>query len=306
MTEAPRLCVVGSSNTDMVVHCDRLPSPGETVLGGDVMVAGGGKGANQAVALARLGARVALVARVGSDIFGDQAMVNLSRESVETRYVTRDKGHPSGVALITVDGRGENIITVAPGANGALSPADVEAAEEAIASSAALLVQMEIPAETVEAAVDAARDLGVRVVLNPAPARPLSDDLLGKVEVLVPNETELRLAAGVGEDVTVEKTARSLIERGCGAVVVTLGGQGGLVVTAEASARVPAFKVKAVDAVGAGDAFVAALAYGICSGRDLEGAAAFACAAAALATTRRGAQPSLPSLGEVERFLQVR
>lgn len=303
MTKAPRLCVVGSSNTDMIVHCERLPAPGETVLGGDVLVASGGKGANQAVALARLGAQVSLVARVGTDIFGDQTMVNLSREGVEMRHVVRDRHRPSGVALITVDARGENIITVAPGANSALSPADVEAAEEAIASASALIVQMEIPPETVAAAVDAAWRLGVRVVLNPAPARPLPEALLRKVELLVPNESELRFLAGVDDDATVEKAARALLARGCGAVVVTLGAQGALLVTSSGSARVPAFKVKAVDAVGAGDAFVAALAYAVCSGKDLEAATTFACAAAALATTKRGAQPSLPTLGEVEAFL---
>jgi ribokinase len=298
---AGRVIVVGSSNTDMIVRAERLPLPGETVLGGDFVTAAGGKGANQAVAAARVGAQVTFVARVGGDMFGQQALENFRREGLDLTYLVQDPDAPSGVALIVVGPGGKNIIAVAPGANSRLSPADVAAAQPAHNQARVLLLQLEIPLATVRAAAEAGRAAGLTVMLNPAPAQPLPDDLLRIVDWLTPNESEAALLAGTPEP---EAAAAALLERGVGGVIVTLGEAGALVAPAHGPMqRVPGFQVEAMDTTGAGDAFVGGLAAALARGEALEVAVRYAHAVAAISVTRVGAQPSLPSGEEVERFL---
>ena len=302
-SKSSRIVVVGSSNTDMVVQTDRLPQPGETVLGGDLIIAPGGKGANQAVAAARLGAGVAFVARVGQDMFGQEALGNFQREGLDTRYVVQDPDAPSGVALIVVGPDGQNIIAVAPGANRRLSPADVEAASPAFAEARVVLLQLEIPLETVMAAAKAGRSAGATVILNPAPApsSPLPDEVFAHVDILTPNETEAAVLTGRE---TPEDAALALLQKGVNTVVVTLGAAGALLVTGPDQIRqVPGFRVAAVDATAAGDAFNGALAVALARGDSLDAAVRYAHAVAAISVTRLGAQPSLPTANEVEAFL---
>ena len=297
-----KIVVVGSSNTDLIVRAARLPGPGETVLGGDLATAAGGKGANQAVAAARLGADVAFVARVGQDMFGQGALEAFRREGLNTGYVTRDAEAPSGVALIVVGPDAQNLIAVAPGANSRLTPADVQAAQPAIAAANVMLLQLEIPLETVLAAAQAGRAAGLTVILNPAPAQPLPDEVLAAVDLLTPNETEAALLAGASEP---EAAAAALLARGVRTVIVTLGEAGALVAAGPGDmARAPGFHVEAVDTTAAGDAFNGGLAVALARGELLRAAVRYAQAVAALSVTRLGAQPSLPRAAEVAQFLE--
>ena len=297
--------VVGSSNTDMVLRVPRIPKPGETVLGGAFAMAAGGKGANQAVAAVRAGANVAFVARVGEDIFGERALANFEADGIDTRFVFRTAGSPSGVALINVDGRGENSIAVASGANALLTAGDVARAADAFSSADVVLLQLESPLEAVEAAVRQAGERGVPVILNPAPARPLADDLLRRVAVLTPNEHEAELLAGVlvRDEEGARKAAAGLRARGPAAVVVTLGERGAYASLREFEGLVPAFKVVPVDTTAAGDVFNGALATAVAEGVPLAEALRFASAAAAISVTRPGAQPSAPTRAEIGAFL---
>jgi len=298
-----KIVVVGSSNTDMVVQVPHLPAPGETVLGGAFVMAAGGKGANQAVATARLGAQVTLVARVGQDVFGERALAGFEREGISTQHIIADPEAASGVALITVDSAGENSIAVAPGANARLSPEDVERARETIQGADALLLQLEVPLETVQTAAELGRQAGVRVILNPAPApgSPLPPALLAYVDVLTPNEKEA--SDLVGAPRSPEKAARQLLQQGVGAVVVTLGARGALIAAPQGEQHVASFAVEAVDTTAAGDAFNGGLAVALAKGQPLGEAVRFASACGALATTQLGAQPSLPTEEEVTTFL---
>jgi ribokinase len=300
----PRIVVIGSSNTDLVVRARRIPAPGETVLGGSYMTAAGGKGANQAVAAARLGAEVAFVGRVGRDTFGDAALAALREEGINTELVARDESAPSGVALIVVDEQGENAIAVAPGANDHLGEADVDRARVRIAAADAVLLQLETPIATVAHAAQVAHELGVRVMLNPAPAEPLGGDLLAHVTVLTPNEGEARLLSGMRVDDadSAERAARALCGRGVANVVVTMGAEGAVFMSESGVGRVAGASVRAVDTTAAGDAFTGALSYALAAGRPLSDAVRFASTAGALAVTRAGAQPSLPTRDEVEAF----
>ncbi len=299
-----RVIVVGSSNTDMIIRADRLPAPGETVLGGDLVMAAGGKGANQAVAAARAGAAVTFVARVGQDLFGAAALQNFQREGLDTRYVTQDTDAPSGVALIVVGPRGQNLIAVAPGANSRLSPAEVESATPAFAEAQVVVMQLEIPVETVLAAAQAGRAVGATVILNPAPAQSLPHALYTAVDILTPNETEAALLTG---EQTPEEAATTLLKQGLKTVIVTLGEVGVLAATApDHLRRIPGFTVEAVDATAAGDAFNGGLAAALARGQALEAAVRYAQAVAALSVTRLGAQPSLPTGTEVQTFLNAR
>lgn len=289
---------------DLVVKAPRIPSLGETILGGDFLMVPGGKGANQAVAAAKLGAHVHFIARLGDDLFGRQSLANFEREGVDTTYVTSTGGAASGVALITVDARGNNVIVVAPGANHELSEADVRRAEADIGAAGAVVAQLEVPIETVACAAALAREAQVPFILDPAPAQELSTDVLSMVSVLTPNETEAGILTGV--EVTDETSARVAAARllACGvkAVVVTMGAQGYLLAAADAVEFVPALPVRAVDATAAGDAFTGSLAVGLARGQSLRDAAQFAARAAALSVTKMGAQPSMPTRQAVEAF----
>jgi len=298
-----RVVVVGSSNTDLTVLCPELPGPGQTVLGGELYTAAGGKGANQAVAAARAGARVSFVGAVGDDDFGRRAVAGLKRDRIDTRHVAVKKGTPSGAALILVEKSGENLIAVAPGANRALTVADVSRAADVIGRAGALLLQLEVPLRTVRRAAAIARKAGVSVILNPAPmpAKPLPRALLADVDYLVPNRVELLRLTGSRSQ---SRAAKELFGLGVRALVVTLGAEGARVITPDGSLPVPSFRVKAVDAVGAGDCFCGYVAAGLAAGETLEAAARLACAAAAVSVSRRGAQPSIPTRAEALRLLR--
>ena len=301
-----RVLVVGSSNTDMIVRVPRIPRPGETVLGGAFSTAAGGKGANQAVAAARAGGRVTFVARVGTDGFGDRTLAGLEADGIDTRYVLRTDDAPSGIALITVGERGENSISVVSGANAFLSVEDIDAAGEAFASADIVLLQLESPIETVEAAVREAGERGVPVILNPAPARELDDALLAGVNVLTPNEHEAGFLAGiaVSDDRGAREAARRLRDRGPETVIITMGDRGAFVSAPGFEGPSAAFKVVPVDTTGAGDVFNGALAVALAEKLPMLEALRFAQAAAAISVTRPGAQPSAPTRAEIEAFVR--
>lgn len=302
----PRIAVVGSSNTDMVIRLAGLPRPGETVLGGAFAMAAGGKGANQAVGAARAGGDVSLIARIGRDVFAARTLAGWKADRVRADRVIRDPERPSGTALIFVAADGENCIAVAPGANAALSPADVRRAEPSIASAGAVLLSLEIPLNTALAAAALASRHGVPVILNPAPARPLPSGLLKAVSVLTPNESEAELLTGlrIDGDAAAGRAADRLLRRGVRrAVVITMGRRGAFAAGDGIRRRIAAFRVRAVDTTAAGDIFNGALAVALTEGRPLEEAVRFANAAAALSVTRPGAQPSAPRRSEIERLL---
>jgi ribokinase len=303
---ANKIVVVGSSNTDMIVQTPHIPRPGETILGGTFNTAAGGKGANQAVACARAGGPVTFVARVGADMFGDQALQGFREDGINVDFVTKDESAPSGVALIIVDDQGENSIAVASGANGNLSVSDVEAAAETIKTAGILLMQLETPIETIEAASALAVKHGVKVILNPAPAQPLSDALLEQVSILTPNETEAEMLTGIGvqNEADAKKAAQALVDKGVTHVIITLGAAGAYVYSDEFSGMVPGFKVDPVDTTAAGDTFNGTLAVGLAEGKSLAEAVTFANAAAAISVTTLGAQPSAPKREAVEAFLE--
>ena len=306
-----KVAVVGSINMDLVVRAPRFALAGETILGHAFNTIPGGKGANQAVAARRQGAEVCMIGRVGGDDFGDTMSRNLEREGINTERLVSDQGESSGVALITVDDSGENTIIVVPGANGRLSVADIEAARKLIAEADILLMQLEIPLAVVEHAARAAREGGVTVILNAAPARPLSPQLLSLVDYLVVNETEVLLLArgtsATNGTTSPEEAARALQGIGARNVVITLGEEGAVLLPVSgASVPVPAFTVRAVDTTAAGDAFVGAFAVRLAAGAEPAEALRWANAAGALTVTREGAQPSLPTFAEVEEFLRER
>jgi ribokinase len=298
----PRILVVGSSNTDMIIKLDRIPQPGETILGGEFVIAAGGKGANQAVAAARAGGNVIFIARLGSDIFGENAIAGFLQDGIRTDYIVCDKTAPSGVAMIFVAKDGENSIAVASGANGRLSPADVKRARAAFAGASAVVVQLETPLETVETAAVMAAKAGVPIILNPAPARALPVRLLKRVSILTPNETEASLLTGitVKDERSAAQAAKKLRASGVAIVILTLGSRGAFVATESISRLVPGFRVTAVDTTAAGDVFNGALAVGLGEGGSLLEAVRFANAAAAISVTRLGAQPSAPERKEIQ------
>lgn len=303
---ARRIVVVGSSNTDMIIKSDRIPRPGETVLGGTFSLAAGGKGANQAVAAARAGGDVSFIARVGNDAFGEQALCDFREDGIDVQGVIRDADSPSGVALIFVDKHGQNCIAVASGANARLCPADVEHCRAVVEGAGILLMQLETPLDVVARAAELAVSAGAAVILNPAPATELPPALLRNVTLLTPNESEAAMLTGISvEDAeTEERAARVLLSRGVGTVIVTLGARGAFYAAAGESGRVPAFPVEAVDTTAAGDVFNGALAVAFSEGRPLREAIRFANAAAALSVTRMGAQPSIPRREQIEAFLR--
>jgi ribokinase len=282
-----------------------LPHAGETILGGEFAIAAGGKGANQAVAAARLGANVTFITRLGRDWMGNQALESYHAEGIHCDYITRDERASSGVALIMVDAHAENLIGVAPGANGTLKPEHVEQAEEAFRQASILMVQLEIPLETVEAAIHLARKHDVRVILNPAPARELPAAMFQDV-IITPNETEAGILTGMNTTTSagVTNAAKQLFDQGARQVVITLGERGVLLATRDRVEAIPAFHVHAIDTTAAGDAFNGGLACALARGDSISAAIRYASAVAALSVTRLGAQPSLPSRNEVETFLK--
>ena len=302
---AARVTVVGSLNMDLVIRAPRIPQPGETIIGDAFHTLSGGKGANQAVAAARLGAQVTMVGRVGNDPYADALLQSLSAAGVNGDFVVKDDEGPTGVALIVVDDTGQNSIVVASGANMRLSPSDVDRAEASIAAADALILQLESPLPAVVRAAEIACSHAVAVVLNPAPARSLPDELLACVDVLIPNESEAKLLTNtpVSEPLEAESVAGILLDQGVGAVIITLGPRGALLAREEGMMLAPAFPIEPVDTTAAGDAFVAGLAVAMANGMPLPEAVRWGNGAGALAATRLGAQSSLPSLAELERLL---
>ncbi|MFB6106416.1 MAG: ribokinase, partial [Halobacteriaceae archaeon] len=302
MSDDPTVAVVGSYNVGLTMTVPRFPVPGETVSDGEFFEVAGGKGSNQAVAAARLGASTRFVGRVGDDGYAADAREMWAAEGVDDAHVSTDSDEHTGAGFVVVDESGENMITVAPGANHELDADDVRAARDAIADADALLCQMEIPDGAIAAAVEVAAESDTTVVFNPAPARAIPAGVLADVDYLTPNRSEARVLVGADPeaDVDDEAVARELLERGVGAVVMTLGADGALVVTERGTERVPTVDVDVVDTTGAGDAFNGALAVALSEGLSVADAAEFACRAGALATTEAGVVPGLPSRDAVE------
>ncbi len=291
-----RIVVIGSSNTDMVVKSRKIPSPGETILGGTFLMNPGGKGANQAVAAARLEGNVTFVTKTGNDLFGEQARHIFEFEKIDSRFMVKDPRNPSGIALIMVDQEGENCIAVAPGANGTLSAYDV--ADEVYGNdpSDVFLMQLEIPVSTVEFIAQKVSQKGNRVILNPAPAKQLSDDLLACLFAITPNENEAEILTGVkvSDSESASVAAEKLFGKGIRNVIITLGGSGAWLKNEKISKQIPVTPVRAVDTTAAGDVFNGALAVAVSEGMDMENAVTFANRAASISVTRMGAQASAP------------
>jgi ribokinase len=296
-----KIIVIGSSNTDMVIKSSRLPAPGETIIGGAFMMNPGGKGANQAVAVARMGGNVTFVSKTGNDLFGKQSIEVYKKEGIKTESIFSDPNNPSGVALISVDAHGENCIVVAPGANGTLSIQDIEKVKTTIETAELLLMQLEIPMETVEYAAKIAFDKGVKVILNPAPAQPLSSELFKYLYMITPNKTEAEMLSGVKvtDWASAKKAADKISEKGVNIVVVTLGSVGVLVKEESQYHEIAVEKVEAVDTTAAGDTFNGTLCVGLSEGMNIVDAVKLACKASAIAVTRMGAQASIPYRKEI-------
>jgi ribokinase len=295
-----KILVVGSLNMDLVVNSPRHPQIGETILGGKFATFPGGKGANQAVAAARMGASVSMIGRVGKDGFGADLLRVAEQDGIDISHISLDEREATGIALITVDSQGRNTIVVASGANLALLPEHVQAASEAFTRADVLVAQLENPLDTVSEAILLAAQHGLQVVLNPAPAQPLPAKLLAKVDYFIPNEGEAMQISGTE---SLEAAIPKLLDMGVRNLMITLGEQGVLVVKQDSRQHIPAYPVQAVDTVAAGDAFVGAFAAGLAEGMALEQAVCLGNAAAAISVTRPGAQPSLPFRSEVDEFL---
>lgn len=303
-----KILVVGSSNTDLIIKVPEIPRPGETLLGGQFQTFPGGKGANQAVAAARAGGEVVFIAAVGDDAYGAEAIKAYKDDGINTEYIKISKGVPSGIAMITVSQKGENAIAVASGANAELGPADLEEAEEPFIESEYMLIQLETPMDTVQKAVELCAEFDTRVILNPAPAAELKDDLLAGVDIITPNETEAEKLTGilVEDEASAVRAAGVLHHRGVGTVIVTLGSRGAFLSDSASGKQlmVPGFRVRALDTTAAGDVFNGQLAVALAEGQELEKAILRAHAAAALSVQEMGAQSSIPRREDIDNFLK--
>jgi ribokinase len=298
------IVVVGSLNMDLVVKVEYMPAPGETISGSDLQTIPGGKGANQAAAAARMGANVAMVGKVGQDAFGPRLLKALNDVGVDTSSVKIEAESATGTAVIVVDKKGENSIVISPGANGKMTPAYIDQVESIIENAKIVLLQHEIPLDTVEYVINLASRKNVQVVLNPAPAKPVPQQLFPKIDYFVPNETESRILTGieVNDPLSAEKAAKKFIEYGAKNVIITLGEKGALLVNSQGSILISGRKVKAVDTTAAGDAFIAGFASALVRGYSQVDGVRYACAAGALTVTKFGAQTSLPGMAEVDDF----
>jgi ribokinase len=312
----PYVLIIGSSNIDMNIYSKRLPIKGETVTGGTFKQFLGGKGANQAVASARSGSKTIFIAKIGKDIFGDNMLSQLGEEGINVNYIIRDEVEPSGIAFIMIDENGENMISVAPGANFKLSPNEIEQNEMIIKNATSLIVQMEIPIETIQKIFQIASKGNVIKILNPAPLKPIPQDLLTQIDIIIPNEGELiRLHSLLNlkkltetQDKKIIQASRHLAALGVKTILTTLGKNGSLIYQSEVgeAIKVPALKVKAIDTVGAGDCFNGVLASKLAQGENIINAVKYATAAASIAVTRKGAQKSMPKIMEIqEKYKEI-
>jgi len=305
MAMKKNIVVIGSSNTDLVIRTSQFPEPGETVIGGEFNTFAGGKGANQAVAASRLGADVTFVAKVGNDSFGKVAVQGFEKEGIHTQYIFTDKSLPSGVASITLNEQGQNSIIVAPGANNALSKENIQLAKETLQNADLLLIQLEVPLETVLFSIELSYALGVRVILNPAPAFELPKEIYAKIDVITPNETEAFLLTGIEvvDSETASLAATKFLDWGVKHVVITLGEKGLFYKNSETAFLMPAIKTEVKDTTAAGDIFNGALAVALSEGKNWQAALKFANIAASIGVGRLGAQASVPFRKEVDNKL---
>ena len=297
------ICVIGSLNMDLVVNVDTMPKPGQTIIGSNFKEVPGGKGANQAVAMARLNGNVSMIGKVGEDGFGQTLINSLKNDKVDTTYIQTAKG-ATGVALITVDKNAQNSIVVSPGANFEVKEDDIDNNIEAIKNSDIVVLQLETPLNTIKYALNKAKELNKYTILNPAPAVKLDDEIIKNVDLLTPNETELEIISGVSIETEedIQKAAQIMIEKGVKELIVTLGSKGSLYINKETSMFKNAYKVEAIDTTAAGDSYTGALAVAFANGKNIEDAMDFASKVGALSVQKEGAQSSLPTLEDVENF----
>lgn len=302
-----KVVVVGSYNTDLTIKTERIPRTGETIIGGVFSEGGGGKGANQAVAAARAGAKVSFIARVGNDALGKAGIQRLTAEGINTKYIFQDNDVATGVAFIVVDERGENSIVVASGANAKLSSSDIEEAHSELSSADVLLVQLESPIETIHSAIKKSHEKGAIVILNPAPAQVLSTKILRDIDVITPNKVEAEMITGikVSDEESLQSIVLKFFESGVKNVIITLGSKGMYVGCSESMKMIPAYKVCPVDSTGAGDIFSGSLAAFLAEGMSMENTVKMAAASASISVTRLGAQSSAPNRREIENFLMT-
>ena len=302
-----RILVVGSINMDLVIRAPHIPLTGQTLIGEEFLTFPGGKGANQAVAARRLGGEVRMVGKVGKDSFGKALVKNMVSEKVDVSGVASITGVSSGVALIVVDTEGQNTIVVSSGANMSLRPEDLQGFRDYFSWAEVAVFQLESPIETVLEGVKMAKNKGIPVILNPAPARALPPEIWKMIDIFVPNETEAAvLSCGLGSNLGIEETSRGFLTKGVKEVIISLGGKGCYYDSGKESFFLPAFQVHAIDSTAAGDAFVGALAVGLTSGWNTKRRLLFASASGALACTHKGTQSSLPRKEEVESFLKLK
>ncbi len=306
MANKNKLIVLGSTNIDHILNVPYFLAPGETLSAQQYQVSMGGKGANQAVAAGRAGANIQFITAVGKDSFGEEALAQFKKDGIDASLIETIEGEKTGVALIFVNNEGENMIGIHPGANAHISPEILQKKLDAIQSASALLMQLEIPLETIELATNYAKDNGVLIALNPAPAKELPDELLSKIDIITPNETEAEILTGIKVDSveSAERASTILHDKGIKIVIITMGSKGAWVSEDKQGTLISGYKVQAVDTIAAGDTFNGVLMTALLDGLDLHAAIQKANAAAAIAVTRKGAQPSIPDINEIEAFLK--